>query len=175
MAINEAELDLPVSSYRPLTRSSIKPRLLFPTASQAASRTNPPDHGHTDEEATTDIDDAAQHPLPSSDLDSDHSCTPQTPEVEALTPFSPPATASKKRGARSKPEIIPAAERKKENLKREKKTSPFAGWQRTKAQSHAHSDDSVSTEGKGKKRAGGELEGEGMSKRTRSGEYKMQQ
>ena len=184
---NETDLGIPASARRPLTRSSIKPRLLFPTATHRSARqqlsAHPPtsaDHGHTDEEAITDIDDAAMHPLPSSDNEpdaSDDHARPKTPDLEFSTPVSPPTTVQNKKrtGQVTKSSSPgPASVKHGRAKKAEKRVSPFAGWQRVKAPSHHsnESDEDLNSATKGKKRSGGALEKTtGMSKRTRSADH----
>ena len=68
---------------RPLTRSSIKPRVLFPTARQRHSKEA--HSGITDEEATTDIDDHAS--LSEPDVEVGHAADANLEQ----SPVTPPA------------------------------------------------------------------------------------
>ncbi|MCJ1391325.1 hypothetical protein MMC18_004188 [Xylographa bjoerkii] len=155
------------TGHRPLTRSSIKPRLLFPTKLQ-------PDTEHldisiTDEEAVTDIEDPHAH---------DSDMTELAPEVEeealvtpikpSFTPTSPPSTARATRASTKKaaldssptgPEPVDAKPRFV--VKHGRTASPFDNWRRTKA--------SAAGGGKGRKREGESLErGADESKRAKS-------
>ena len=159
---------MPTASARPLTRSSIKPRLLFPTEQQKRAReqknNQPSSMQEADEEAITDIDDAAQVPLPSSDIEgsdlddpphlsADHAeaPSPTTPTGDALTPSSPPtARATRARVRSAALSSSPLAHAEPEDiLHRGKKVSPFDGWPRTKPGTGAA--------GKSKKRQGEEM------------------
>ncbi|KAL9632608.1 MAG: hypothetical protein Q9164_005215 [Protoblastenia rupestris] len=150
-------IDEETSTLRPLTRSSLKPRLLFPTAQQRAER----DAAALEaEEAPTDIEDH-------------HMTQPEevvTPVKKSFTPATPPTTGHATRSSTKKlrdatlspldmeegDKELPAEERKK--------VSPFDGWSRTKA--------GVGSGVKGRKRAGERAERqEGLvgGKRVKSG------
>ncbi|KAN0083423.1 hypothetical protein V8E54_002511 [Elaphomyces granulatus] len=121
---------------RPLTRSSIKPRVLFPTARQRHSKEA--HSGITDEEATTDIDDHAS--LSEPDVEVGHAAdasleqSPVTPPAKttATTPSSPGASSRSlrshdRRGTLDHEEMPSGTEPKKE-----KRISPFGIWKRKK-------------------------------------------
>jgi len=143
---------------RPFTRSSIKPRLLFPPTVESEL---------VDEEAITDIEEQAQvGDSEMADLAADTEEEPlTTPVKHVFTPFSPPTSGRATRGSASKHvppepvEFLPAGTRKA------KKTSPFDSWQRSKAGAGA------GPVGKGKKREGDVIERNGSTdgKRVRSG------
>jgi len=89
-----AELDpsLPSRPRGPTTRSSFKPRLLFPPSNQASKD----QHNTEDEEADTDIEEPVRGSLtPSKEVD-DLVATPTAPR---FAPVSPPGTS---RATRSK-------------------------------------------------------------------------
>ena len=90
---DDLELDetLPSSLRGPLTRSSVKPRLLFPSKDRKEGRS----HNTEDEEADTDIDDRMDTSTPLH-LMEDAVSTPSAPK---FAPASPPTTV---RGTRSK-------------------------------------------------------------------------
>ncbi|KAI9929144.1 hypothetical protein ASPWEDRAFT_25013 [Aspergillus wentii DTO 134E9] len=124
------------SSIRPLTRSSIKPRVLFPSASD---RRHQSQHlSDVDEEAATDIE---EHLLPKDAEDSEVEPAPETDMLqrpvtpplksEFATPSSPGATIRSlrpraKRDAAEHESTPIASETKK------KRASPFDGWLRKK-------------------------------------------
>ena len=132
------------SSVRPLTRSSIKPRLLFPPKE--------PDHERPvltidDEEALTDIEDPQDHEMTDPE-DEKEIATP----VNALifSPPTPPTTGHATRAAMKKavsdsPPDLPDPVEAVPYERRGKKLSPFDGWARTKAGTSGGG-------GKGKKR-----------------------
>lgn len=120
---------------RHFTRSSVKPRLLFPSASKEVSSL-------TDEEAPTDIEDqVASEP----EVD--------TPSKPRFAPATPPDTNRAKRTVKKPMDNSPAVGDSDEDdvpgtsTKQPKRPSPFMNWQRVKASSSA----------KGKKRGGEEL------------------
>ncbi|MCJ1385540.1 hypothetical protein MMC17_008663 [Xylographa soralifera] len=155
------------TGHRPLTRSSIKPRLLFPNTSQPVM--DHPDISITDEEAITDIEDPHAHDSDMTEL------APET-EEEALitpvkpsfTPTSPPSSgratraSTKKAALDSSPMGLEPAEAKPRFVvKHSRVASPFDNWRRTKASAAGGS--------KGKKREGESLEKEAdESKRAKS-------
>ncbi|RMY74149.1 hypothetical protein D0863_03420 [Hortaea werneckii] len=85
------------AAQRPLTRSSIKPRLLFPSEEQRLEREAGPDD--VDEEATTDID----LPNPPTPQKQKGKARPQkhieTPRKGRFDPVSPPSIKQTKRAA----------------------------------------------------------------------------
>lgn len=128
---------VPPNLRRPLTRSSIKPRLLFPTPEQAKARV-PKTHTTDDEEAETDIEEpSTSTPMAIDDMAA-------TPKAPRFGPVSPPTTL---RATRSKkmdicnPYVEPASEDDEVDapaspLLRSQRTggkvSPFDQWQRVK-------------------------------------------
>ncbi|RDW86399.1 uncharacterized protein DSM5745_03041 [Aspergillus mulundensis] len=120
-----------IENSRPLTRSSIKPRMLFPSARDRPAQ----EHGNTDEEAATDIED---HVLDDDDAAEDLDLTadvhshqrPVTPPPKSVaTPPSPGASA---RFLRSRPKRELETERTPSASDAKKKPSPFDGWLRKK-------------------------------------------
>lgn len=134
----------------PLTRSSIKPRLLFPPKKQLHERTDP---SIDDEEAPTDIEDSRDHEM--SDLE--HGSQVTTPVKNSIfSPTTPPTTGHATRAAIKKavfespsdpPEPVEAVPSEWPG----KKISPFDGWARTKAVTNGGGS-------KGKKRDGEAME-----------------
>lgn len=98
---------------RPLTRSSVQPRLLFPT----------PKMTEEDEEALTDVEDMnIAEPAPQTPR-KPRSLSTKTPEAPRFAPASPPDTRRTTRSANKLSETpMKAAGRK----------SPFDSWPRTK-------------------------------------------
>ena len=126
------------TNVRPLTRSSIKPRLLFPTQKQTRER----EAANTeDEEATTDIEDHNDTPM-SDPEEEQHVTTPRKQTV--FSPATPPTTGHATRQAtkRTPEELVKPIPYKG------KKVSPFDGWARTKAGSA----NGTAGGGKGRKR-----------------------
>lgn len=137
---------------RPLTRSSVKPRLLFPTKTTEDRRAP-----HEDEEAVTDIEDHVLAQVVAEE-EPQRPQTPvkmavddiETPDAPRFAPASPPATVRATRsGNKATTPMKPV---------RGGKRSPFDGWARTKNGSKDH----------GHKRPGEALEGDGGAKRTRT-------
>ena len=132
------------------TRSSIKPRLLFPTKQQIQERTLPI---IDDEEAPTDIEDPQDHEM----TDPENEKEIVTPvKASIFSPPTPPTTGHATRAAMKKsafdlpsgpPEPVEAVPYER----RGKKVSPFDGWARTKAGTSGPG-------GKGKKREGEAME-----------------
>ncbi|KAH3196965.1 hypothetical protein KXX02_003704 [Aspergillus fumigatus] len=123
------------TAVRPLTRSSIKPRVLFPSAN---------DRGHSehnmsdaDEEAATDIDEHVLHEELVDDADQGTDVEmpqrPVTPPLKSIvaTSSSPGATVRslRPRGKREGAEHIETPNVPETTTKR---VSPFAGWLRKK-------------------------------------------
>ena len=125
---------------RPLRRAAIKPRLLFPSATQQASRHSKSDL--EDEEAPTDIDDASRNKA----SDSEHADV-ETPVKDSFAPSTPPDTTKAVRNTVKKADGIfghskhsPEATSSEldefdDSPKRKtgKKVSPFDSWARKKA------------------------------------------
>lgn len=114
---------------RRVTRSSIKPRLLFPSARKGKEVDKPTEE---DEEAATDIEDGIHQHTETSGADIP--ATPlelvgdkaETPKAPRFAPVSPPTTARTTRVS-SKPESAKAPAKKAV-----KSRSPFDGWRRSK-------------------------------------------
>ncbi|KAE8150562.1 hypothetical protein BDV25DRAFT_108816 [Aspergillus avenaceus] len=123
------------ANIRPLTRSSIKPRVLFPTTND---RTPPANYmSDVDEEAATDIEDhtlaadvpdVADHPV---ELETQQRPVTPPPNTAVDTPLSPGATmrSLRPRAKRDGPEHsqTPTVQETKK-----KRVSPFDGWLRKK-------------------------------------------
>jgi hypothetical protein len=120
-----------LENARPLTRSSIKPRVLFPSAREHVAGGN-----DEEEEAATDIEDhVLDYAEAADDLDLIADVHPEqrlvtpSPKSNVSTPPSPDVSARSLR-SRSKRELgtrrTPAASETK------KKPSPFDGWLRKK-------------------------------------------
>ncbi|KAL8995291.1 MAG: hypothetical protein Q9169_004935 [Polycauliona sp. 2 TL-2023] len=152
---------------RPFTRSSVKPRLLFPTEKQRREREL------AEEEALTEIED--DDPMGKKEK------KPITPIKQSFAaPATPPTTGHATRSATkiaaihnganfpfglSAPEVAIEGLPSSGERRPRKKTSPFDNWQRTKSGS------SSSGHGKGKKRGVEQMDGaevEVESKRTKS-------
>lgn len=138
------------STISPLTRSSIKPRLLFPAKQQKRDRTAPT---VDDEEAPTDIEDPQDHEMTEPE-DEKQITTPV--KVANVSPPTPPTTghatkAAKKKAALDSPSDPPEPVEAVLYDQRGKKVSPFSGWARTKAATGGAG-------GNGKKREGEAME-----------------
>lgn len=136
-------LDAAVESprRRPMTRSSIKPRLLFPMPTPAPVRQEP--SNIDEEEAETDI----EEPIPAKDemeLEEGEPHTPfdlvEAPDTPVAPKFAPtmqvtPPTTQRttRHGTKSVDETTPM------KPLRGKKRSPFDGWRRTKNGSESSS------------------------------------
>jgi hypothetical protein len=132
---------------RHFTRSSIKPRLLFPTGNS-----DEPEDLNDDEEAATDIEDHVLAGMEADKLETPADMideTPGTPAAPRFAPASPPTTA---RTTRFKKSAEPAP-----NPKQPAKRSPFDSWRRVKGGSQST----------GHKRSGDDLS-EAAPKRTRA-------
>ncbi|PLB52997.1 hypothetical protein P170DRAFT_379339 [Aspergillus steynii IBT 23096] len=121
-------------SVRPLTRSSIKPRVLFPSANDRAPREEPVED--LDEEAATDIEDQAFASEVADELDNadvDMNQRPMTPDLNPVsdTPSSPGATIRSLR-SRTKREDGEKSQTPTISETRKKRASPFDGWLRKK-------------------------------------------
>lgn len=151
------------STIRPLTRSSIKPCLLFPTKQQIHERTA---STVDDEEAPTDIEDSQDHEM--TDPEDEKQVT--TPvKASIFSPTTPPTTghatrAATKKAALDSPSAPPEPIEAVPYDRRGKKISPFDGWARTKAGTSGFG-------GKGRKREGEAMEktqGAAGSKKVRA-------
>jgi len=132
-----------------LTRSSIKPRLLFPPDATEE------DGADEDEEADTEIEDGPvdekEADVPETPLELVE-VAPDTPKAPKFAPASPPTTARATRsGNKAADELTPM------KPARGGKRSPFDGWRQTKSGS-----------GGGHKRPADELASDVPAKRTRA-------
>ena len=140
-------------SKRHFTRSSIKPRLLFPTGNAEESHIDESQIMEDDEEAVTDIEDhvlagleADKPETPMDRIDKE----PGTPEAPRFAPAPPPTTARTTRhGSKKAADATPKA--------RPAKRSPFDSWRRVKggapATGHKRSGDDLSAEAPKRTRA----------------------
>ncbi|KAK8044917.1 hypothetical protein PG993_004941 [Apiospora rasikravindrae] len=127
--LNGAEVDGP---SRRLTRSSVQPRLLFPSKAKGKEVV---EHNTEDEEAATDIED---HVVIENKDDKDAVETPAekpmpgTPTAPRFAPASPPSTTRTTRlSKRLEDSVTP--------MKRPTKTqSPFDTWRRSKSHAGTH-------------------------------------
>ncbi|RYP20144.1 hypothetical protein DL767_009510 [Monosporascus sp. MG133] len=141
---------------RRITRSSIKPRLLFPPAGKGEEVD---DTVNEDEEAATDIEDPASNDTGAADTDIPATPLdlvdqqPDTPKAPRFAPASPPSTSRTTRfGSKLEADATPMK-------KSTKARSPFDGWRRSKRTTETH----------GQKRAGDPLDGsDEASKRQRA-------
>ncbi|PNY27457.1 Uncharacterized protein TCAP_02619, partial [Tolypocladium capitatum] len=141
----ETYADIEPELTRPLTRFSVKPRLLFPT--------NKLDEANDEEEAVTDVEDmskADEAPTPQTPIKA-HSAPAKTPGAPRFAPVSPPDT---KRTTRSTNKLANEESPMKSPSGRR---SPFDAWKRTKE----HKAISAS-------KRQGEILAAGTTKRTRS-------
>ncbi|GFP57950.1 hypothetical protein TASIC1_0009028700 [Trichoderma asperellum] len=154
--VEDEELDSDVEAHfsKPLTRSSIKPRLLFPTKAPSPKTKQMLE----EEEAATDVEDAKDateaEEEPSAPVETPVKAKEeraQTPEAPKYAPASPPET---RRTTRSTNKLAAGPT----PAKRAGKKSPFDSWLRTKE--HANRS--------GTKRAAGEPLAAAPAKRTRS-------
>ena len=129
--VGEESVDAPEQSRR-VTRSSIKPRLPFPSAAKGKEVERTPDED--EEEAATDIEDGvhedtnakhAEIPVTPLDLEEQKLDTPKAPR---FAPASPPTTVRATRVS-SKPEAGKSPAKKATTTKNR---SPFDGWRRSK-------------------------------------------
>jgi hypothetical protein len=160
-AVLNAELDstVPARLRGPLTRSSIKPRLLFPTTEQLAAKAQKSQIAHDEEEAVTDIEDS-KISTPIRQLDKPNS----PPGAPKFGHISPPTTTRATRSTKSADKGKSARPLTPTMSTDERSTtesvSPFDGWRRTK----------VGASGLGKKREGETIaRGGEISKRPRAG------
>ncbi len=150
---------------RPLTRSSVKPRLLFPAAKKATPFTAA-SHNTEDEEADTDIEDQDGSSTPIGQI----KMTAVTPKAPKFAPVSPPTTVRTTRSRKvdmSDAFAAPPSEDEVEiaspsrNLRgRTGRVSPFDSWSRQK-----------SVPVGSKKRSGSPFAKRGGAKKLRSGDH----
>ncbi|RAH53216.1 hypothetical protein BO85DRAFT_382172 [Aspergillus piperis CBS 112811] len=128
-------IDSSIHNVRPLTRSSIKPRVLFPTA-----KSQTPQESHSsdvDEEAATDIEDHLLHDEveededPAVDVEMQQRPVTPPPQSSVATPASPGATVRSLR-SRSKRDGPEHSETPTASETKKKRISPFDGWLRKK-------------------------------------------
>lgn len=136
LGLLSARPDLIDPSYspnvRPLTRSSIKPRVLFPNANHGASPEEPVED--PDEEAATDIEDQAFPSEAADDLDSadvDLGQRAITPDLNPVSNISSPGTTARSLRPRTKRELE-QSHTPTISESRKKRASPFDGWLRKK-------------------------------------------
>ncbi|KAM6486049.1 hypothetical protein HDV62DRAFT_266087 [Trichoderma sp. SZMC 28011] len=151
--LEELDSDVEAQFSKPLTRSSIKPRLLFPAKAPAAKTKDMLE----EEEAATDVEEAVEAEKPTAKVEIVE--TPakakeeraQTPDAPKYAPASPPET---RRTTRSTNKLSADTA----PIKRTGKKSPFDSWIRTKEH----------TNRSGTKRAAAEPLPAAPAKRTRS-------
>lgn len=140
---------------RPLTRSKIEPRLLFPSEDQIREKEEAAAEAArlAEEEAMTDIE---PHLTAIDEAANDTDAV--TPIKQSFQPNTPPSTGRATRSA-AKQDADDVEGSVPQHGTRRKKNSPFDSWQRTKATASS--------------RSSGKREGEGLDepqgKRTRSG------
>ncbi|OOF96581.1 hypothetical protein ASPCADRAFT_206750 [Aspergillus carbonarius ITEM 5010] len=122
-------------NVRPLTRSSIKPRVLFPTAEDRVPQETP--LSDVDEEAATDIEDHLLHDEteeveePAVDAEMQQRLVTPPPHSTIETPASPGATMRSLR-SRTKRESPDHGDTPTASETKRKRVSPFDGWLRKK-------------------------------------------
>lgn len=126
-----ADMDEGVSSNlrRPLTRSTVKPRLLFPSAQQVKARETRSQYTEDEEEAVTDIE-SDDHML-TTPIDQVKAIG-ATPKAPRYAPASPPTTV---RATRSRDVALssPACPSSDDGYRVSAgSVSPFDSWARTK-------------------------------------------
>ncbi|TQV97441.1 hypothetical protein IF1G_03184 [Cordyceps javanica] len=119
----EEEMDQEARLVQPLTRSSVKPRLLFPPKQPEQS-----DRDLEDEEAVTDVEDEVKQrsaaPVPQTPTKSRKEAA-KTPEAPRYAPVSPPET---RRTTRSANKLLS----EETPIKKKRQPSVFDSWPRTK-------------------------------------------
>ncbi|KIH89433.1 hypothetical protein SPBR_07249 [Sporothrix brasiliensis 5110] len=122
-----------------LTRSAIKPRLLFPREDSSFAETTPNGGTTEDEEADTDIEESntvdsdGEAEAEDDKLEPTIASAPNTPPPapKFAAPASPPTTTRTRRsGQKSAEELTPI---KATSVAAPKKRSPFDGWRQTKS------------------------------------------
>lgn len=131
----------PMPRVRPLTRSSIKPRILFPTAEQTAAQTarREAEAGETkaaDEgvrmETDLDYELRTPHPVPALDDIFDNPSTPPGKGIERITPPPVFGTGRSLRSHTRREVGLPVTPSREGEAPR---NSPFDQWHRTKGPS----------------------------------------
>jgi hypothetical protein len=159
--IDHEDLDAEISAKnldRPLTRSSVKPRVLFPTAEQVKAKESRSQVTEDEEEAITDIEELG--PSTPSDHVARMVTTPKAPKFAHA---SPPTTARVTRSKNPGMDSLPVKQTSEEDFinspvrsrSQGSNLSPFDGWKQTKSI------------GGSKKRAGEPLTKGRASKKTR--------
>lgn len=140
----------------PLTRSSLKPRLLFPKHEQKELKS----HNTEDEEADTDIEDRMDISTTPTHQRDDTVATPKAPK---FAPASPPTTAratrSKNVGLGSSPGGPTSDDEHmrtppKHNARRTGKVSPFDEWKRRRPATKKREGEPLARAGGQKKQRG---------------------
>ena len=160
-----------------MTRSSVKPKLLFPPRSKAAEKARSTEE---DEEAVTDIEDHVlasmteeerqtqqdQHSQVETPAEQVDEGSPDTPKAPRYAPASPPDTKRTTRFA-DKPSSTGSIPMKAVAPRTAGKRSPF-GWRTTKKGSDADASDSSDKAAKSHKRRADDDVSAGPSKRARA-------
>ncbi|KAI1118354.1 hypothetical protein F5Y14DRAFT_400114 [Nemania sp. NC0429] len=129
---NDEADELALQGHRPMTRSSIKPRLLFPPKSKG-KQTMITSAVEDDEEAMTEIEDNVVDDTQDAKMEAPE--TPvqvtaseiETPKAPRFAPASPPSTG---RATRSTDRL--------RGVDKAKVPSPFDGWRRSKNRAPSH-------------------------------------
>lgn len=154
----ELDATVPTRIRGPLTRSSIKPRLLFPTAEQSARKKEMTAALDDEEEAVTDIDESHDLTTPNNLVEK----AATTPKAPKYAPASPPTTVRTTR-SRKIEFTSPGVDGSDDSaLSGSGKVSPFDGWKQRK----------VGISSEGKKRGGDPITrgGGDLTKRQRGGQ-----
>lgn len=148
---------------RPLTRSAIKPRLLFPP--QRAQATEPQSHNTEDEEADTDIEERDEVSTPTAQV---HDIT-ATPKAPRFAPFTPPTTVRATRSKKVDMSSSPAGPPSDDELDDDATTSPILRSARLSGRLSPFEDWSRGRTGaKESKKRGSEPLSRGAAKRARA-------
>ncbi|KFX90505.1 hypothetical protein V490_06412 [Pseudogymnoascus sp. VKM F-3557] len=131
---DEVDVTVPSRLRGPLTRSSMKPRLLFPTQKQLDERDS--QYSEADEEADTDIEEGNAVATPT--LLTEKVATPRAPR---FAPVSPPSTVA--RTTRSK-KISSDDDMAGASFSSLGSASPFESWQRTKPKGQKRGSEAIS-------------------------------
>lgn len=118
--------DPEISNLRPLTRSSIKPRLLFPSSREENRRSTV---ALAEEEGSTDVEDRSKR----------HHDSIVTPVKKSFEPATPPTTghATRSTTQKQRDDVVSSPGQDMPEAgngvhTRKQKVSPFDGWARTK-------------------------------------------
>ncbi|MCJ1307473.1 hypothetical protein MMC25_001119 [Agyrium rufum] len=159
--------DVPQHLRRPFTRSSVKPRLLFPTEAQLKARAGVGEPSITDdEEADTDIEDRSNREDRMEVVGEEEVVTPVEATSSFTGPASPPTTARATRSSKKTMEALPDDGPAISTFLKGKGTrnNLFDSWQKTKP----GIGDGASTRMSRKRDANG-LDSEPAPKRARNG------